>query len=188
MARSAASSRGPGALRAALLALGALLLGAAWLSAGMPRAQAAHLEPAPGVVGVDAGRSLAWILRTRNGAALIDAGYDRDARALLAELRAQGLDASKVHTVLITHGHPDHWAGAAMFPAARVLAGAGDVPLLLGKARLRGPASFALSRVMPPPLPQVTAVADGQVLDVDGEEVRAIALPGHTPGSTAYLW
>ena len=28
----------------------------------------------------------------------------------------------------------------------------------------------------------------GQVLTLDGEEVRIVALPGHTPGSTAYLW
>jgi len=183
-----ARSGSPRALRAALIALGAVLLGAAYLSTLFPRAQADRIEPALGVTGVNTGQSLAWILRTRHGAVLIDAGADRDARALLDELRAQGLDASKVHAILVTHGHPDHWGGAASFPQARVYAGAGDVALLQGRAKLHGPLSPVLSGMMPPPLPAVEAVADGQVLDLDGEQVRAIALPGHTPGTTAYLW
>jgi glyoxylase-like metal-dependent hydrolase (beta-lactamase superfamily II) len=182
--------RGPGALRAALVAAGLLLLGGAWFSAQVPRSQSSRIEPALGVIGVDTGRSFAWVLRTRHGAALIDAGMDRDAPALLDELRAEGLSPSQVHTILITHAHPDHWGGVRAFPSARVLAGAAEVPLLTGKGKMESLAArvFDVAGVMPPPLSQVAAVGDGQALDVDGEEIRAVALPGHTPGSTAYLW
>lgn len=185
MARSSGSPR---LLRAALIALGAALFGAAYLTTLFPSPLAERIEAAPGVVGVDAGKSLAWILRTKHGAALIDAGMDKDARAVLAELGSEGLSPAQVHSILLTHAHPDHWGGAAAFPAAKVYAGAGDVALLEGKAKLKGPMSAALEGMMPAPLAAVEAVQDGQVLQLDGEELRVIALPGHTPGSTAYLW
>ena len=119
--------------------------------------------------------------------ALIDAGMDRDARAIL-DSRAEGLSAAQVHSILITHAHPDHWGGAAAFPNARIYAGEGDVAVLQGRASLKGPMSRVLGGMMPPPLAAVEPVQDGRVLDLDGEQVVAIALPGHTAGSTAYLW
>lgn len=183
-----ARSGNPRALRAALLVLGAILLGAAYLFATMPRVQADRIEPALGVTGVNTGRSLAWILRTRTGAVLIDAGEDRSAPRLLAELRRQGLTVQQIHTILLTHAHPDHWGGVVAFPKARVYAGVGDIPLLLGAAKLHGPLSGVLGGMMPPALTQVESAVDGQVLSLDGEEVRIVALPGHTPGTTAYLW
>jgi glyoxylase-like metal-dependent hydrolase (beta-lactamase superfamily II) len=172
----------------ALIAFGAVLLGAAYATTLFPSPQADRIEPAPGVTGVSTGRSLAWILRTRRGAALIDTGMEKDARAVMDELRAQGLSASQVHSILLTHAHPDHWGGVAAFPGARIYAGEGDVPILQGKASLKGPMAGMLGGMMPPPLAAVEPVRDGQVLDLDGEQVLAIALPGHTPGTTAYLW
>lgn len=183
-----ARSSSPRALRIALIALGAVLLGAAYATTLFPSPQADRIEPAPGVTGVNTGRSLAWILHTRHGVALIDAGMDRDARALLDELRAQGLSAAQVHSILITHAHPDHWGGVAAFPGARIYAGEGDVAVLQGKASPRGPLSRVLGGMMPPPLAGVEPVQDGRVLDLDGEQVTAIAVPGHTAGTTVYLW
>jgi hydroxyacylglutathione hydrolase len=183
-----ARSGSPRALRFALIALGAVLLGAAYATTLFPSPQADRIEPAPGVVGVNTGRSLAWLLHTKHGVALIDAGMDRDARAVLDELRAEGLSAAQVHSILITHAHPDHWGGAAAFPGARIYAGAGDVAVLQGKASLKGPMSGVLGGMMPPPLAAVEPLQDGRALDLDGEQVLAIALPGHTPGTTAYLW
>jgi glyoxylase-like metal-dependent hydrolase (beta-lactamase superfamily II) len=183
-----ARSGSPRALRLALIALGAVLLGAAYATTLFPDPQADRIEAAPGVIGVNTGRGLAWLLHTKHGVVLIDAGMDRGARAVMDELREEGLGASQVHSILITHAHPDHWGGVAAFPGAKVYAGAADVPILQGRASLKGPMAGVLGGMMPPPLAAVEPVPDGQVLDLDGEEVRAIALPGHTPGSTAYLW
>ena len=178
----------PRLLRGVLIALGAVLLGAAYGTTLFPTPLAARIEPAIGVVGVDAGKSLAWILRTKRGVVLIDAGMDQDAKAILGELGAEGVSPAQVQAILITHAHPDHWGGAAAFRGAKVYAGAGDVALLKGEAKLKGPLSSMLGGMMPAPLAAVEAVQDGQVLELDGEEIRAVSLPGHTPGSTAYLW
>ena len=75
---------------------------------------------------------------------------DPDARPILDELRGQGLSASQVHSILITHAHPDHWGATAAFPGARVYAGEGDVPVLQGRASLKGPMSGVLRGMMPP--------------------------------------
>jgi glyoxylase-like metal-dependent hydrolase (beta-lactamase superfamily II) len=40
-----------------------------------------------------------------------------------------------------------------------------------------------------PPLPaRLEPVEDGEELDLDGEKVHVILVPGHTPGSAVYLW
>lgn len=179
-------------LRVVLVLVGLVLLAAAWVSASSPRPMGDRVEAAPGVTGVISGRAYAWILRTRSGAALIDTGLDREATTLLAELRAQGVEPGQVHTILLTHGHVDHWAAVKVFPSARVLAGGEDLPFMKGERRFTavGPKLHAMMGGGGlPELPSgASAVTDGQVLDVDGEEVKAIHVPGHTPGSMAFLW
>jgi Metallo-beta-lactamase superfamily len=58
----------------------------------------------PGVVGVEAGGAYGWIVRTPNGAVLIDAGLDAGGAAILGELKAQGVAPAQVQAVLLTHG------------------------------------------------------------------------------------
>ena len=150
-----------------------------------------RLQPASGVVGVGSGGSYVWILRTAHGAALVDAGFDASARAVLDELRAQGLTADDVHTILVTHGHIDHWAGALKFPRAQVYAGAGDVPLIRREQECRSWLSRTLiawfGPKVPPP-PHLVGLERDARLDVDGEPIDAVLIPGHTPGSAAYLF
>jgi glyoxylase-like metal-dependent hydrolase (beta-lactamase superfamily II) len=177
-------------LRPVLMVLGLALLGVAWLYGSRPRPMGDRVEAATGVTGVYTGRSYAWILRTRSGAALIDTGLDPDARALLAELRAQGIQPAQVHSILITHAHPDHWGALKLFPSAQVYAGAEDLPLMRGERPFNSfTARYLRHPGAPPPLEvAVSPLADGQVLSLDGEEVKVIHVPGHTPGSMAFLW
>src|SRR5690348_10103930 len=53
--------------------------------------------------------------------ALVDAGNDKDAKAILAELSRRHLGPDAVTAILITHGHPDHTGGVGMFPQAQVI-------------------------------------------------------------------
>ena len=63
---------------------------------------------------------------------LVDAGLDADGTAILAELSAQHLGPRDVRAVLLTHGHPDHFAAAHRFEAATVVVGADDVAMVRG--------------------------------------------------------
>ncbi|WP_395831580.1 MBL fold metallo-hydrolase [Archangium violaceum] len=168
--------------------LGMLAAGVAWKQ--VPRASEPRIEAAPEVVGLSDGQSYAWVMRTRNGAALIDTGADASGEKLLAELRQEGLKPEDVHTVLVTHGHRDHWSAAHLFPKARVLVGPGEAEVVRGERALHSLAGRFLARfTKQPPLPErLEEVEAGQTLDVDGESLRVFHVPGHTPGSVMYLW
>ena len=114
---------------------------------------------------------------------------DPQGKDLLAELAAQGVKPEQVHTILLTHGHVDHWGAAHLFPDARVLHGPGEDALLRNEYPQKSVVG-RLTRSSPrPPLPaRLEPVEDGEELDLDGEKVRVILVPGHTPGSAVYLW
>ncbi|TAK80841.1 MAG: MBL fold metallo-hydrolase [Dehalococcoidia bacterium] len=111
-----------------------------------------------------------YLLRLPSGAhVLVDAGMPGSDGAILARLRALGVD--HVEAILLTHRHIDHAGGAARLRealGARVVAGAGDVT----DGRI---ASCPVDLVLPPeecePLPGLLA----------------IPAPGHTAGSTVYV-
>lgn len=118
--------------------------------------------------------------------ALIDAGNDVDAVALLAELSRRQLGPESVVAIFLTHGHPDHTGGAGKFPNAEVMALDREVALVEGREGATGP----LLRLMPvsPTGVQVDrALEDGERVTVGEVTVQVFALPGHTPGSAAYL-
>lgn len=116
--------------------------------------------------------------------ALIDAGNDPEAKAILRALERRGLGPDAVEAILLTHGDRDHVAGAARFPRARVMALAPDVALAEGRAA-RGPAKLLPSR--PTGLRVTDVLADGGTLDLRGTPIRVFAVPGHTPGSAAFF-
>jgi len=73
----------------------------------------------------------AWILEEERGVTLIDAGGRGSERRILECLRALGRQPEDVSTILLTHGHPDHYGGAPRLQretGARVLIHPGDVP------------------------------------------------------------
>jgi glyoxylase-like metal-dependent hydrolase (beta-lactamase superfamily II) len=121
----------------------------------------------------------------RDKVILIDAGNDKSAKAIKAELARRHLAEDAVAAIFVTHGHPDHAAGIAAFPAADVLVLAADVGLVEGTEHARGP----LTRFMPLAANgKVTRpLSDGETVLVGDTEVKVYAVPGHTQGSAAYL-
>lgn len=177
------------AARVLLVLAGVLFLAFAWLYAQLPKSSGDRLEASPTIVGVLSGGAYAWILRTPNGAALIDTGIDAAAEPILRELQAMGLSDNSVHTIVITHGHPDHTGGAARFSKAKVWAGPGESSLIRGE---RAPASTMASLMRrfhraPAPPAAIEEAADGQAIDADGEKLQVIHVPGHTAGSIMVL-
>ncbi len=177
-----------------LIALGVLVLlplaGIAALFAMREPPDGPRVEVDREIVGVEAGGSYAWIVRTPHGAVLVDAGLDASGAAILAELRSAGVQPLQVLAVLITHGHPDHYAAATLFPKAEVCGGADDIAMMHGDGRHYSTFGKVMSAVMPLPKgpDAVTPLRGGEQLEFDGARFTVIATPGHSPGSVMYLY
>ena len=116
---------------------------------------------------------------------LIDTGYDSKGAALLAELARRKVGPDAVTAIFFTHGHRDHIAGASLCPNATLYALDADVALAEGREGSHGPLT-SLVGAKPTGL-HVHGLKDGAVTTVGAKSIRAIATPGHTAGSAAYL-
>ena len=166
------------------------LLAFAGLFATREPPDGARVEAAPGVIGVEAGGAYAWTVRTSHGAVLVDAGLDATGAAILRELKASNVDPAQVQAVLITHGHPDHYAAARLFKKATVVLGSDDLGMMHGDRTHYSTFGKIIGTLMPsPPAPQaVTPVRGNEHLEFDGARFTVVATPGHTPGSVMYLY
>jgi glyoxylase-like metal-dependent hydrolase (beta-lactamase superfamily II) len=127
-------------------------------------------EIVPGVHVVKDGFVSSVILDVGGGkVALVDAGHDDAAKAILAALSARGLNADAVSAIFLTHGHGDHTAGCKAFPSAQVFALSEEVARVGDAAKVSHP------------------LKDGEAVDVGNLHVETFAVPGHTPGSAAFL-
>jgi glyoxylase-like metal-dependent hydrolase (beta-lactamase superfamily II) len=118
--------------------------------------------------------------------ALIDAGNDARGTAILAELSRRKLGPEAVEAVLLTHGHPDHFASCHLFPTASVYALAADVALAEGREGSKSPLGKFMSP-KPTGIKVARGLTDGETLTLRNTKIEVFAVPGHTAGSAAYL-
>lgn len=128
--------------------------------------------------------------------ALIDAGGGRDPDAIVRLIAGDGLDPARVRSLLLTHAHADHAAGAAGLrqrvglqvlasPEVAACVSEGDSRAAsLDAAKHAGgyPPDFAY-----PACPVERALEDGGVVTVGDLEIEAIATPGHSAGHLSYV-
>jgi glyoxylase-like metal-dependent hydrolase (beta-lactamase superfamily II) len=183
-ATAAAAARSGGAAAEALRAAtgegpGVALLGA-WTR-----------EVAPGVHLL--GRTFpnaSYVIETSDGLVLVDTCPEAGADPIFDQLDEIGLDVTRLRKILLTHAHADHCLGAARLAelsGAQICAGRGDAAVL----RAGGPHEALCSVFAMPhdthPTPVDVELSDGDRVRVGDTEIRAIATPGHTPGSVCYL-
>jgi hydroxyacylglutathione hydrolase len=171
-----------------LLTVLALVIGAIGYSAFGGRAAIVDgVTPAPGVRIIKDGIVDLGMVDVGDGKVLlVDAGNDPAGKAIFAELSRRHWGSDAVSAIFLTHGHPDHSAGAHLFPNAAVYALAADIALAEGREGSHGPITQLMS-----PKPNGTHItrglSDGETVIVGAKSVRVFAVPGHTAGSAAYL-
>jgi metallo-beta-lactamase class B len=131
--------------------------------------------------------TVVYAITSSDGIILIDGGYgDRVETVLVPGLRALGLDPAAVKYVLVTHGHGDHFGGSAYFQeryGARVGMSAADWDAV----RPPSPPSGAKPPAVRPPNRDLV-LEDGKPVTLGDVSVTPVAIPGHTPGSLAFIF
>ncbi len=124
-------------------------------------------------------------LVTSQGIILIDSGYaDRVESEVVAGLKTVGLDPANVKYVLVGHGHGDHFGGSSYFQekyGAKVGLTAADWDLMYPA----NPPANAANQVKPR---RDLVLAEGQPVTLGDTTVNIVSIPGHTPGSIAFIF
>ena len=177
-----------------LVVIVAILGGLGAIALRVARGKSSGVEEIkPGIVAASSVSSYVYGAKIGNKVILFDAGADPAGAPIDAVLAWLHASRSDITDVFVTHGHGDHTAGVAGLGKVRVRMGAGDLALAEKKVAPEALAGKAFSAVMS--YPAVTAtdpITGAATIDVgegtDAKKVKAFPIPGHTPGSYAYLY
>ena len=128
----------------------------------------------------------AWAIPTNQGIILIDAlNNEKDAVEIIEpSLKKVGLNPANVKTIIVGHGHFDHFGGAPYFQqkyGSHVAMSSIDWDLIARP----NPNPNAAQAARPLPRRDVE-LTDGQKVTLGDETITVKITPGHTPGSLAY--
>lgn len=128
----------------------------------------------------------AWALTTSDGIILLDALNNDDEAERLIEggLRQLGLDPGQVKLVVVTHGHGDHYGGAAFLKSrhgAQVVMSGPDWHMMETELEFDAPQWGR------PPRRDVV-VEDGGTIRLGDTAIEVLMTPGHTPGTISLLF
>jgi metallo-beta-lactamase class B len=131
-----------------------------------------------------AANGVIYLITTSAGIMEIDTGAKKDVETIyLPGMKKLGLDPADVKTVIIAHGHADHFGGAPYIQEH-----------FHPRIYMSGP-DWDFVQLVPPPAQQNQAppkvdqfVVDGQPIVLGDEKVTPVLIPGHTPGSLGLIF
>jgi metallo-beta-lactamase class B len=125
-----------------------------------------------------------YVIQTSAGLLMIDSlGADQVETQLLPGFQKLGLNPANVKIILVGHGHADHFGGSRYMQdhfGSKVYISAADWNVMENPSAKKGPA---------PVLPKHDAeVKEGEPVVLGDLKITPVAIPGHTPGSMAYIF
>jgi hydroxyacylglutathione hydrolase len=137
--------------------------------------------------------SALYLARTERGVVVFDLGWLGAGGALADGLETLGAGPGGVAGVFLTHAHRDHVLGWPAIGRAPLHLGEAEIPLLLGERPPGGSFPALADRLDPHPSPRrgslvLVPVARDTIFTFGADTVWAFPVPGHTPGSTAWLF
>lgn len=122
-----------------------------------------------------------WLLTTPEGNILFDTAQEPCVDFVLGNMRKVGIDPTSVKYIILSHGHIDHFGGAAKIQelsGARVAAAEEDWKMIEQTGGRQGRGGGA-----PPRVPKRDMVLkEGDTLTLGGQSLKFHLTPGHTPG------
>jgi metallo-beta-lactamase class B len=122
-----------------------------------------------------------WLLTTPEGNILFDSAQEPYVDFVIGNIRKVGVDPKSIKYIILSHGHLDHFGGAAKIQeasGARVIAVEEDWKMIedVGSRQGRG-------GTPPPRVPKRDMVVkEGDTLALGGQTFKFHQTPGHTPG------
>ncbi len=124
-----------------------------------------------------------WVIGNRRTGEAVCVDPGDEAGEILAMARDMGV---RIRYIANSHAHIDHILGVRDVQretGARFLLHPGDLSILRGTAD--SARRWTGMEIEPPPEPDAP-LADADVIDIDGLQLRVLHTPGHTPGSVCF--
>jgi metallo-beta-lactamase class B len=123
-----------------------------------------------------------WLLTTPEGNILFDSAQEPYVDYVIANIRKVGVDPKTIKYIILSHGHLDHFGGAAKIQEAsggRVVAVEEDWKMMEATGNRRGGGGGGAAARSPK---RDMVVKDGDTLSLGGQMLKFHQTPGHTPG------
>ena len=129
------------------------------------------------------------ILDTGDGLVMFDSGYQHSLYLVIHNMHALGLNPEALRYIIHTHGHIDHFGATRALvelSGAKTVIGRPDREYATGELDLSYARELGMefSETFVPDV----LLDDGDVITLGNAIIRAVATPGHTPGTMSYFF